>query len=328
MPTLVVSELARNADNAQLLGCNPSVLAKEAELVAHLDDQYGIQVLPLDVEKLDFHGRQLASLGTLLLGLCRRRGFILLSIALAFIITIQAGALAGTLKLAPSERGETVGVTEFLHKLPMQFILLPLQCGILVNLVGPSRIQGRATRMISISLSPGRGARAFNGGLRRRVLHLFGGDIDILFPVIVVVWNRPCTLRSAAGSAGGRAVAIAGVFLQRPFASGFGGRQDRGGGRGRDVVVCLFFLDRFLVFFCDLVPVRGLLAEPVNGEEAGQRSLPLLWRPRGARHGGGSGWVRWRRVCRGDVTRSQTPSNAVFSSFAPARVGVGPGDAH
>lgn len=139
MPTLVISELARNADNAQLLGCNPSVLAKEAELVAHLDDQYGIQVLPLDVEKLDFHGRQLAGLGTLLLGLCRRRRFVLLRIALSFIVTIQTGALANALKLAPSERGETVGVTEFPHKPSMQFLLLPLHCGILVSLVGPSR---------------------------------------------------------------------------------------------------------------------------------------------------------------------------------------------
>jgi len=170
MRTLVISELAGDADNAQLLGGNPGVFAKEAEFVANLDHQDGIHVLLLDVEELYFHGRQLASFGALLLGCCRRGRFVLVGIALPFVISIQAGALTGgALKPAPSERGEAVGVAKLLHKLAMQLLLLPLHRGVLANRIGPGHIEGRAVGMISVPLSPGRRARVCNGGLRGRV---------------------------------------------------------------------------------------------------------------------------------------------------------------
>ena len=84
--TFVVSELARDADNAQLLGSNTGVLAKEPELVADLHNKDSVHVLPLDLKELYLHGRQLG-LGALLLGRRRRRGLFLVSSFL--IITIQ-----------------------------------------------------------------------------------------------------------------------------------------------------------------------------------------------------------------------------------------------
>ena len=47
---LVVSKLPRNADNTQLLGSNPSISPEEAEFVSDLNNQNGVEVLPLDLQ--------------------------------------------------------------------------------------------------------------------------------------------------------------------------------------------------------------------------------------------------------------------------------------
>ena len=306
--TFVISELARNADDAQLFGGDPGVVAKEAELVTNLDDQDGIHVLPLDVEELDLHGRQLAGLGALLLPLCRRRWFVLFGIAAAFVIIgVRAGALARTLKPASPERSQAVRVAELLYKLSMQLLLLPGYCGILVIAVAAGRqIHGRAIGLVSIQLGPGRRARGWNHGgaprrfLRGRAWHVFGiavavAVVAVVVVIVVIVRNRPGTFRGATGSAvatataTSTAIAVARVFLQRAFAVGFRSWQDSGGGGG---TTALLFVRRFLLF--PLLRVLGcaprrrggvLLAQAIDGEKAGQGGLPLFWKFGGACHG-------------------------------------------
>lgn len=129
-PTLIVSEFARNAHNAQLFGSYPSILAKELELVTNFDNQESIHVFPLDIEKLDFHRRKLASLGTLLLAL-GRWWFVLLSLILSFgVITLQAWSRTVGGTIAPLHVRHAVWMAKLLDKLLVQLLLLPSRCRI------------------------------------------------------------------------------------------------------------------------------------------------------------------------------------------------------
>ncbi len=130
--TFIVSELAGDADNTQFLGGYPSIFAKKPELVANLDNQDGVHMFALNVEKLDLHWGELSGLGALFLPLrCGWRLLFLRVFASISILGIRSG-IGVRLKVSSSDHGHAVWMAKFLDELFVQLLLFPRDYSVVV----------------------------------------------------------------------------------------------------------------------------------------------------------------------------------------------------
>jgi len=209
--TVIVFELAGNAHNAQHLGRDPRILAKEAELVPDLDDEHGIHMLALDIKELDLERRELLVGPRPALGLALGGSDLLVFVGHVPVLVFGRDGLVPAGCAPPAQHA--VRVAELLDPSVVQVpFLAPGLRVVLFFVVRGGGCGGLGAGVEDVAVRyGGRGPRRLRLRLRLRLRRqlIFLGSLG----------NLVC------------AVAIVGILLEGAFPREFGGGWSRSGTR-------------------------------------------------------------------------------------------------